>query len=212
MTSQRPRRSSAWPALPGAVRVRDAGELQEALIASLTRLQAAMHVVAYPKVRAFWREPGRTPLEEREVTRALAEWLDADLRGDAGLVTDRETQVGWKGQFDLKMEIPANPAAHRPRLVVVIEVKRCLHPSIQTACASQLAEGYLRRKSLTHGIYLVAWFDLPSSQMKWPTHETAQSDVTTWATSASNPPIHIQGVALDCRWRGMEAPSSLSRI
>ena len=148
-------------------------------------------------------------MEEREVSRLLAEWLQSDLRGDAGIVTDREPQVGWKGQFDLKVEIPANPTAGRPRLVVVIKVKRCLHPSVKTACATQLAEGYLRRKNLTHGIYLVAWFDVPSSQVRWLTHEEAQADLTKWAASASTPPIELRGVALDCRWRGMESPSSI---
>lgn len=192
-----------------AIRVRDAGEFQDAIVASLHRLQAAMHTGAFPKVRNFWREPGVRPMEEREVSRLLAEWLQIDLRGDAGIVTDREPQVGWKGQFDLKVEIPANPSAGRPRLVVVIEVKRCLHPSVETACATQLAEGYLRRKNLTHGIYLVAWFDVPSSQVRWLTHEEAQADLTDWAASASTSPIELQGVALDCRWRGMESPSSL---
>jgi hypothetical protein len=82
----------------GAVRVRDSGELQEAVVASLARMQAAMHVGVYPKVRAFWREAGRVPEEETEVPRNLAEWLETDLRGDSGTVTDREPQIGWRGQ------------------------------------------------------------------------------------------------------------------
>jgi hypothetical protein len=193
-----------------AIRVRDAGELQDAIVASLTRLQAAMHVGTFPKVRAFWREPGRIAQEEPEVSRNLAEWFGADLRGDAGIVTDREPQIGWKGHFDLKVEIAASSAARRPRLVVVIEVKRCLHASVETACDTQLAEGYLRRKGLTRGIYVVAWFGVPTSKVRWLTHEAAQIDLARWAAVASIPPIEVCGFALDCRWRGMEAPSGLA--
>jgi hypothetical protein len=94
-------------------------------------------------------------------------------------------------------------------MVVVIEVKECVHKKVTTACTTQLAEGYLRRKQLTHGVYVVAWFDLPSSKVRWQSHESAQAEVTAWASAASSPPIQIVGLALDCRWRGMEAPSAL---
>lgn|GEM_PF-4681154 len=192
-----------------AIRVRDAGELQEAVLASLSRLQAAMHLGAYPKIRSFWREPGRIPQEEREVSRNLAEWLERDLRGDAGIVVDREPQIGWKGHTDLKIEIPPNAALKRPRLVVVVEVKRCLHPEVTDACESQLAEGYLRRKNLTHGIYLISWFGMPKSGVKWATLDAAKDQVSSWATEASKQSLNIRGIVLDCRWHGMEAPSRL---
>ena len=192
-----------------AVRVRDDGELQAAVLASLARLQAAMHAGQFPKIPNFWREPGATPHLEREIARRIAEWFNADLRGDAGLVVDREPQVGWKGNLDIKIEVPPNPATQRPRLTVVIEVKRCLHDKVRTACATQLAEGYLRRKKLTHGIYLVAWFDVPASKVCWLSAEEAQDEVASWASSAAISPLSLRGFVLDCRWLGLEAPSDI---
>ncbi len=195
-----------------ARRVRDATELQDAILVSLDRLQAAMHVGAYPKVTAYWREPESTPQEERMISRLIAEWLETDLCGDTGLVVDREPQVGWKGQFDIKIEVPAHKPTNRPRLVVVIEIKRCIHRDLQTACGTQLSEGYLRRKGLTHGIYLVAWFALPKSKCVWPSLDAAQKEVERWAEAASKTPLRVCGKVLDCRWRELESPNSLARV
>ncbi len=194
-----------------ALRVRDTEELQEAIICSLTRLQSLVHVGEFPKVPDFWLEPGSRPKSEREIARVVAAWLQRDLCGDAGVVVDRETQVGFRGNVDIKVEVPATRIPARPRLRVIIEVKRCTHRDVQTACATQLAEGYLRRKGIPHGVYLVAWFDIPSSQIRWTSLADAEKDVTTWTFQASNCAVLIRGFVLDCRWKDMESPSSLAR-
>jgi hypothetical protein len=193
-----------------ALRVRDSGELRQAIICSLTRLQAKMRIGEFPKLAEFWSEPSVKPKREREITRVIGGWLQGDLRGDDGVVVDREPQVGFSGNMDIKVEIPASRSPHKSRLRVVIEVKRCMHGDVENACSTQLAEGYLRRKSIADGIYLVAWFDRPDSQVSWSSLEAAEADVHRWADSSSTVDMTIQGFVLDCRWTGMEAPSSLA--
>lgn len=194
------------------LRVRDSEELQEAIICSLTRLQSNMRVGEFPKLPDVWYEPGSRPRREREIARVIAAWLHQDLRGDAGVVVDREPQVGFSGNIDIKVEVPASRVPPRPRLRVVIEVKRCTHEDVQTACATQLAEGYLRRKGISSGVYLIAWFDLPNSQVRWSSLGAAEEDVARWAVEASNSTVVIRGFVLDCRWHEMESPSSLAKL
>ena len=193
-----------------ALRVRDSAELRDAIICSLTRLQSKMRIGEFPKLPEFWAEPGVKPRRERETTRVIGGWLQQDLRGDDGVVVDREPQVGFSGNVDIKVEVPASRSPRKSRLRVVIEVKRCMHGDVENACSTQLAEGYLRRKGIADGIYLVAWFDRPDSQVRWSSLEAAEADVRLWARSSSSVDITIQGFVLDCRWTGMEAPSSLA--
>lgn len=193
-----------------ALRVRDSGELRDAIICSLTRLQAKMRIGEFPKLAEFWSEPGVRPKREREVTRVIGGWLQEDLRGDDGVVVDREPQVGFSGNMDIKVEIPASRSPRKSRLRVVIEVKRCSHDDVETACSTQLAEGYLRRKGIADGVYLVAWFDRRESRVRWSSLEAAEADVHRWARASSTLETTIQGFVLDCRWTGMEAPSSLA--
>jgi HEAT repeat protein len=195
-----------------SMRVRDCEELQEAIICSLTRLQTVMRVGEFPKLPGFWQDAGLTPKLERDITRGVAEWLNEDLRGDSGVVVDREPQVGYRGNIDIKVEIPPNRIARQGRLLVVIEIKRCMHEDVQIACETQLAEGYLRRKAIRHGIYLVAWFDVSESRIRWSSVGDARSAVNTWALSASDSAASIRGFLLDCRWEEMDSPSALAKV
>jgi hypothetical protein len=103
-------------------------------------------------------------------------------------------------------------APRRARLRVVIEVKNCTHQHVATACSSQLAEGYLRRKGMLNGIYLVAWFDVAASRVQWESAEAATNEVRHWVNSASSTTAPVTGFVLDCRWKDMESPSSLAAI
>jgi hypothetical protein len=192
-----------------AIRVRDAEELQEAIICSFERLQSTIRIGEFPRLPEFWLEPGSKPKAEREISRTIAGWLQQDLSGDAGAVIDREAQVGFRGNVDVKVELPATRTPNTTRLLVIIEVKRCTHADVRTACATQLAEGYLRRKAIPHGIYVVAWFGLPESQLSWGSHREAQEAVNNWASRASDSAISVRGFVLDCRWKDMESPSSI---
>jgi hypothetical protein len=195
-----------------AVRVRDSGELQDAVMCSLVRLQSKMRAGEFPKLPQFWYDVGSRPKPEREISRIIAAWLHEDLGTTGGLVIDREPQVGFSGNMDIKVEMPAFQIPSRPRLRVIVEVKRCTHEHIATACATQLAEGYLRRKSIAHGVYLVAWFNVPQRKISWPSLVAAERDVSTWAANASDSHVAITGFVLDCRWIGMESPSSLAQV
>lgn len=194
-----------------ALRVRDSGELRDAITCSLARLQSKMRIGDFPKLPEFWSEAEVQPKPEREIARVIGAWFQEDLSGDNGIVVDREPQVGFSGNMDIKVEIPANREASMPRLRVVIEIKRCTHKDITRACSTQLAEGYLRRKAITEGIYLVAWFDVPESQVNWSSRAAAEEQVHAWASHSSGSVVHIAGFVLDCRWKNMESPSSLAR-
>lgn len=194
--------------ISSAIQVRDNEELQDATVQSLRRLQSEMHRGSHPRLFNLWTgEPGR-PHKEKRVQALVAQWLGDDLsRGDT-VAIDREVQIGHTGHSDIKVEIPANPKNARPRLMVIVEVKRSMHSDVQTACESQLAEGYLRRKQLTHGVYLVAWFDVADARLHWKSPEQAWTQVGAWTTASSSAPIVIKPFVLDCRWKDMQAPSS----
>jgi hypothetical protein len=196
-----------------ALRIRDEAELQNGICQSLFRLQEEMHRGRYPKVVDLWNGNPGEPHVEKRLSMTIANWLERDLKSETGLVVDREVQIGWVGHSDIKVEVPANQKTRRARLIVIVEIKRCLHDLVRSACKTQLADGYLRRKKLTHGIYLVGWFDVPGrSKVTWTSIDDAAVDVKRWASDASDGGIHIKGFALDCRWVDMGAPSALGRL
>jgi hypothetical protein len=91
-------------------------------------------------------------------------WLDDDLQ--ERVVATREPQVrpsrsglGIGPRNDLRVEIPAGDGTLA--VAIIVEVKRCWHPKVFTAMRTQLADDYLKSAGLTHGVYVVGFYDAP---------------------------------------------------
>jgi hypothetical protein len=194
--------------ISSAVRVRDNGELQDAIVQSLHRLQEQLRRGPHPRILNLWNGTPGKPHQESRVQALVAQWLENDIKRADAMVIDREVQIGHTGHSDIKVEIPANTTNGRPRLIVIVEIKRSMHAHVDTACETQLAEGYLRRKHLTHGIYLVAWFGVEDSRLRWKTAEEAWKQTAQWAAASTKQTVVIKPFVLDCRWIEMDAPST----
>jgi NAD(P)H-dependent FMN reductase len=120
-------------------------------------------------VEGLWdqdRAGGWSPKPETQFRDAVAAHLRDVLRGRM-VVVNREVEVGrlpgaHTGQrTDILVTAVRNDPAGRggDTVSVVIEVKGCWHAEWRTAMRSQLVDDYMDSSGLTHGVYLVGWFD-----------------------------------------------------
>jgi hypothetical protein len=197
-----------------ARRVEDEESLREAILSSLERLQLELQTDGLPTVRELWNEPARpmppTPKREEALSDLVRRWLKRDLPAKTGIIVNCEVKVErfGKGKLDIKIEAISQHGVTFRRIALIVEVKRCNHRDVATACKTQLVNGYLKRQGLTHGIYLVGWFGSKQGPAKkWTACEQASSCVSEWATVASEPGLTVRGFVLDCRLPNLPAPS-----
>ena len=203
-----------------ARRVEDEESLREAVLSSLERLQAEFDKDGLPSPRELWNEgvPSRggcpSPKREEELSHLVRRWLNKDLPAKTGIIVNCEVKVErfGHGKLDLKVEAVTKEAAMARRIAVVIEVKRCSHSEVATACESQLVKGYLEEQGLTHGIYLIGWYgSSDGSAKKWHARDEARRCVASWAADASKAGRSASGFLLDCRLPAPTAPSQRAR-
>jgi hypothetical protein len=201
-----------------ARRVEDEDSLQEAVLLSLGRLQAEMDGDRLPSARDLWNEAdGRhlaKPKREEELSHMVRRWLSKDLPANTGIIVNCEVKVErfGHGKLDIKVEAVSKDKLAARRLALIIEVKRCSHPNVATACKTQLAKGYLADQGLTHGIYLVGWYGLKSGQTsKWRSRMDAEKCVENWANTSIQGLLTVKGFVLDCRLPNLAAPSRCKR-
>jgi hypothetical protein len=203
-----------------ARRVEDEESLREAVMSSLERLQTEMDQDGLPSLRELWNEGdphkglAARPKREEELSHLVRRWLNKDLPAKTGIIVNCEVKVErfGLGKLDIKVEAVTKDAAMARRIAVVIEVKRCNHRDVATACKSQLISGYLVEQGLTHGIYLVGWFGSDNGPAaKWRTRDDARRCVVNWATDASKPGRTASGFLLDCHLPAPTAPSQRAK-
>ncbi len=140
--------------------------LQQALMASLRRIEKRLQESSPPASRELWNTSGKPrPKEEEELSTWLKGRLEEDL-GFGGRIIGRELQVrpsasgGGRGEsVDLAVfALVGTEIQGAATASVTIEVKGCWHAKVKTAMKSQLVDRYLTGTSTTYGIYLVFWF------------------------------------------------------
>lgn len=143
--------------------VQSAEELGTTVVASLGRAQNKLQE-GWPAAWQLWNDAPRTPKSEERLSDWIKAWLDDDLQ--ERVVATREPQVrpsrtgsGIGPRNDLRVEIPAGNGT--PAVAIIVEVKRCWHPKVFTAMRTQLADDYLKSAGLTHGVYVVGFYDAP---------------------------------------------------
>ncbi|MBN2565436.1 MAG: hypothetical protein JXB46_06965, partial [Candidatus Eisenbacteria bacterium] len=139
--------------------------LMAVLLESLERYQQRLHGHT-PRVGELWNtSPTIRPKSEPDVSDHVKAFLEDDLRFQ-GVIANREVEVwrpastGLGKRTDIHVDAVTLPErrAVPKRVTVVIEVKGCWNPDLDTAMETQLHDKYLREGSCTHGIYLVGWF------------------------------------------------------
>lgn len=146
--------------------VRSADELMEVLIETLHRFEEKLQGEP-PASPALWNEEkkGKT-LERRwhkdendfadQITIYLKEQLE-----NRGIILNREVEIRrGRGRTDIHVDAVSleRSGEQRRRAKVIIEVKGCWHPELETALESQLVNRYLTASNCHHGLYLVGWF------------------------------------------------------
>jgi hypothetical protein len=140
--------------------------LQQALMASLRRIEKRLQESSPTAARELWNTRGKpTPKYEEELSTWLKGRLEDDL-GVGGRLIGRELEVrpnikgrGRGESVDIAVFAPVGTEVEGAATAsVTIEVKGCWHADVKTAMKSQLVDRYLTGTGTTHGIYLVFWF------------------------------------------------------
>lgn len=145
------------------------GDLQQAVMASLGRIQRTLQEGQPPAAAELWDGEPRKPKPEEEISNWLTHRLRDDLR-TGGRVINREVLVkpskSGKGRgesADIQITAPTGKFVEEADVAtVLIEVKGCWNRGVKSDMADQLVGRYLSSSGNTHGIYVVLWFSAES--------------------------------------------------
>lgn len=195
--------------------VKDADDLLEVVMESLTRFQTQLTRSTLPRSEVFWRYAGADtrqrnfePHDEAFLSNEVARWLRDDLN-QRGIVIGREVQPRRGQRTDIYVDAVArgDSSSSVQTVTVVIEVKGCWNAEVKTAVDSQLVGDYLRPNGLTHGIYLVGWFvcaawEKPQNRLLSTKLELAEQEIAQLVSAYDGKanPERVSGVVLDCRY------------
>lgn len=193
--------------------ITDEDDLLSFVMESLARLERNLTASRNSSRDHYWKRTrlnSKTrlhPVDEVEMSKLVAQWLEIDLAPDKGLSVLRELQIQHNKRTDIEISavaIGASPMTQRA-IQVVIEVKGFWHPKIKTAHRDQLVGDYLRRCGRTHGIYLVMWtkseFDPRRSKLKAASPEEAKAELDHLMADYDGirEPEIVRAVVLDVR-------------
>jgi hypothetical protein len=111
---------------------------------------------------------------------------------DSGVVVNREVEIGRVfpeppigTSTDIRVDaVRRLPDGSYDSITDVIESKGCWNSALFTALKDQLCADYMIKLGVSHGIYLVAWFD----KLKWDLNDHRRQD----APNASPPEINLR--------------------
>ncbi|NMC64332.1 MAG: hypothetical protein GYA55_14300, partial [SAR324 cluster bacterium] len=143
-------------------------ELMDSVLGSIDRFQQILHSQQQPRVVRLWNQDRRRkkqpvvswPKDELDLSDELASHLNDDLN-DRDIFVGREMVVTRVNRLDIHIKVFGRDHLGRPTdpSEVIIEVKGCWHPELDTAMETQLVGKYLSANGCHHGIYLVGWFN-----------------------------------------------------
>jgi hypothetical protein len=184
-------------------------QLRDVIIESLTRYQEELSAET-PSAANLWNAGGRpltfTPKDELHISDNIKHFLDRDLKR-LGIVVDREVENRRGNEIDLYIQYVDSTTTNRIR--VVCEVKGCWHRELYTSMSKQLHERYMKQQGISHGIYVVAFFDSErwdssnyKSRHKIGGHsfEELQRSMVDQASGLTDEVFHVTSFVLDCRY------------
>ncbi|NQV32613.1 MAG: hypothetical protein HQ515_07970, partial [Phycisphaeraceae bacterium] len=156
---------------PNSFLVRDAMELQDALVEVLTGLEALLQGET-PAAPDLWDQVGRSrgkekfrPKDEEHFSDWIKRHLETALQ-QRGVVSNREVQIrrgegkgqGERTDIHVTAIVPGIVEGQFDQVRVIIEAKGCWNKDLKKAMRSQLVDRYLKKNSCRHGIYLIGWY------------------------------------------------------
>lgn len=184
-------------------------QLQDVIIESLARYQAELSAET-PAAADLWNALGRpstfTPKDELHISDSIKRFLDRDLKR-SGIIVNREVENRPQNENDIYVQC-LDSNAHAS-ITVVCEVKGCWHRDLYTSMSSQLHERYMKQQGLSHGIYVVAFFDgdrwdsidhAARHKARRHSFEELQSFMAAQATGLSDENFHVTSFVLDYRY------------
>lgn len=144
--------------------VKSSGQLLEVVLESLERYQEKYRR-RHDLVNSVWNIEYKQqklvraqPREEPALSDALKGHLEDDLRG-RGILVNREVEIKPLAPTDLLIEVKRQGTKiTEEHYSVVIEVKGCWNPHLESDMDTQLAGRYLKETNCRHGLYVVGWF------------------------------------------------------
>ncbi|MBW2045469.1 MAG: hypothetical protein JRI96_11380 [Deltaproteobacteria bacterium] len=177
-------------AQPESVMVRNADELQELIVDTLSGLEQILQGET-PAAPDLWDQIDRKrgqekfrPKDENHFSDWVKRNLDAKLRGH-GIIAAREVQIrqgegsgiGEKTDIHVTAVVPGLTEDNWEQVRVIIEAKGCWNRDLTKAMQTQLVNRYLRDNQCKHGIYLVGWYDCE----QWEVGDRRKSDTPRWS-------------------------------
>lgn len=158
-------------AKPSSSLVRNANELQALVLDALTILEERLQGET-PQAFALWDQTDRTRGQEKfrpKDENHLSDWIKSNLETELqsrGVVVAREVEIrrgegsgtGERTDIHVTAVVPGLDTGSTDTVRVIIEVKGCWNPELQTAMQAQLVDRYLKDNQCQHGIYLVGWY------------------------------------------------------
>jgi len=152
---------------PGCQLVRNATDLQDAILGALALLEQRLQGET-PAAPELWNEITTGVFKPKDENH-FSDWTKRHLEDflvARGVVVAREVEIrrgegagkGEETDIHVTALVPAVGSDAFQQVRVIIEVKGCWHSELKTAMRTQLVERYLRDNQCRHGIYLVGWF------------------------------------------------------
>jgi len=175
---------------PGTRLVRNAQELQDVLMATISRLEVKLQGET-PAAPDLWDQTDRTRGQEKFCPKDenhLSDWIKRNLeteREGLGIVVAREVEIrrgegsgtGEATDIHVTALVPGLTEGSSDQVRVIIEAKGCWHRELKNAMQTQLVARYLKDNQCQHGIYLVGWYVCP----QWADSDYRKGDVPKWS-------------------------------
>ncbi|OHB74836.1 MAG: hypothetical protein A2Z25_09655 [Planctomycetes bacterium RBG_16_55_9] len=164
---------------PESVLVRNATELQEALVEALGALESLLQgKYAAPDLWDKQSKERFRPKDENHFSDWIARNLEPELK-KRGIVVAREVQTrrGEKTDIHVTAIVSGLAVETYDQVRVIIEAKGCWHPELKSAMKSQLVDRYLKDNKCNHGIYLVGWY----ACAQWEEEDRRKTATPNWS-------------------------------
>jgi hypothetical protein len=204
------------------IMVRDANELQDILLNTLSRLEQLLQGET-PAAPDLWDQVDRKrghekfrPKDENHLSDWVKRQLQAELNARA-IIVAREVEIrrglgsgiGEETDLHVTAVVPGIAKETFEQVRVIIETKGCWNRELEQAIQTQLVDRYLKDNQCRHGIFLVGWYKCDQWDSKdyrkkrtpnWTMHQ-AREIFDQKAKDLSNSDLRIRSFVINAALR-----------
>jgi len=176
--------------------VQNADQLLDVVVESLQRLELRLQLADPPRAVELWNEVQRNifrPRDEERLSDYVKGHLDDDLR-ERGIVSNREVVNRRGEETDIRVEaLPHRVLSDEmDPLTIIVEVKGCWHDELESAMETQLVDRYLSDTKISHGLYVVGWYNCD----KWDPDDRRNKRAPRYDRSEAHQRFDVQAAEL----------------